>query len=433
MSEVPNDALHEPADGVARHAAAVALAANTEFAGSEKVSPELPEKIGEYFDNRITTPYIVRTEEAARDLQRYKDTFTETAVEVFGSRATDASGEYNPRLSELASILTSVDHNADVYYGKDDVIGIFRAVAHEIFDDPETKQQLAGDTVRPHAVIQTRAAEVTSVDREVSLPLVKDESGVWRVANNKEYGNTKDFKPLEVLRQDNADKRGYGKYRFRQPTYTRTPDALHAKKVANEWYTSEWYQDPNYWSAQVRGALAATAATANMELADIDASVMFVTEGGVFKGTATEGTDMDTSCWVSCNSPADFAEAHERITRQLADCLDSIPFDTKRGSGLEITPSLFDRSTGQQYHRNDNGEFKVLKSVNVIDDNFVTRVRQHEKGVMVTTAEGMTLFRKPKTHDNKNDVYISITPSGAVQQIVEPIVPPRTFAVNTDT
>lgn len=432
MSEIQSPVFQKPTVDIEHHAASVALTTYTEHVSSGEALPELREKIGEYFDTHITSPFTVRTEGAVDGLQRYKGIFTNTAIEVFGPRATDATSEYNSRLGELTNILTSIDHNAGVYYEKDDVDGIFTAVAHEIFDDPAAKHQLASDAAEAYSVIQMRATEVTSIDREVSLPLLKDESGNWRVVGNQEYDNIADFKPLEVLRQDNTDKAGYGKYRFRQPIYTRSPDAMHAKEVGDGWYTSEWYQDPNYWSAQIRDVLNATVAHISRQVEQMGASVTFVTEGGVFKGTATEGTDVDTSCLVSCNSPADFAEAYEGITSQLNDCLGAIPFDVKRGPGFDITPTFFDKSTGQQYYRNDSGEFKVLNNTGTVDGNLITQVRRHEKGVMITTADGITLFRKPKSYDNKSSVDISISPNGTVRQVSRPLTSPRPATADTN-
>lgn len=427
--------IHEtPPSEAARLAASAAVSASVEIPRhNEGQSAELHTKIGDYFDTHMTTPYAVITHEAESDVRQHRDIFTQTAAELFGARSIEQGGGHNPRLAELVNILASVDHNAGVYYEKDDVAGVFTAIAHELFDDPTVKQQLGGDTVRPKKVIQARAEEVTSINAERSLPLIKDESGQWRTVGDQEYSGVDDFKPLEVLRQDNADKGGYNKYRFRQPTYTRTPDTIHAKQTREGWYTSDWYQDPNYWSAQIREALVSTAASVNEQLAGTNASAMFVTEGGVFKGTATEWTDVDTNCWISCESPDLFEDAYQKVSPQLTECLDSLPFKTKRGKGSDIWPTFFDRTTGREYYRKDNGEFAVLKDNGIVDGKFVTQLRRHEKGLMVTTADGATLFRRPDSDSKDVGTYVSISPDGVVQKVAEPVVQPRATASRVDS
>jgi hypothetical protein len=381
---------------------------------------ELHTKIGEYFDASVTHPYVTASEEATNRMQRHKDAFAGIAMELFGQSLFSERNDHdsNPRLSELADILTSVDHNAGVYYAQDDVQGIFSTVARKVFED----DQQTGHVSSTFHEVNQRASKVTSVDHEQPLSLIKDDDTGWRLAGS-EYDAQDDFAPLEVIRQDNADKRGWGKYRFRQPMYTRQPDEVHTKQVEEGWYTSDWYKEPNYWSASIREAMHSSAVDAESQLGALDASVVFVTEGGVFKGTATAETDLDTKCIVTCRSVTDFAEVYDIMDGHIARNMSTVPFKTKRD---DMQHAYFDRATGIYYERNQEGVFKVSEATHLKDDLFIDSVRQHEKGLLVTTANTSTLFREPVEYDSKADAYVSINVrTGRVEQTDAPAPKPK--------
>jgi hypothetical protein len=141
------------------------------------------------------------------------------------------------------------------YYGDDDVEGIFEALGNQIVGDELFQDALLGleasDSDGLRIVIKERLKKFMSVDGGVSLALTKDRSGVWKAVDYDQIDlQTDEFKPLEVIRQDNDDKGGQSKYRFRMPTYTRNPDDLHDVKVSDGWYTSDWVREPNYWSGK---------------------------------------------------------------------------------------------------------------------------------------------------------------------------------------
>lgn len=370
-----------------------------------------------YFEAYVAKRVSETNTDASERLQEYKSLFSHTAATLFEGSLREGE-ESNPFLNELGSILTSLDHNAGVYYSKDDIKGIFGAVARGIFDEVETKRQVEDGGQPLDSILDSRVETVTSLNHETSLPLVKDKSGAWRVADAREYEQGEDFTPLEVLRVDNVDKGGWNKYRFRAPTYTHTPNAEYSKQVADGWYTSEWYQDPNYWSAQVRDAIAHAAHEIGEQLVNTDTSVMFVTEGGVFKGASTAGTDLDTECRIVCSSPVSFEQAYQVVSQELAIRGKDVPFHLK-GEGMSGIRSVFyDRSSGRCFYRDDAGEYRSFHAETIEGGVMTDPLGKHEKGVMVTTADHTVLYRKPKEFDNKEVIHIAIsTDSGEVRRI----------------
>lgn len=347
-------------------------------------------------------------------LGKYKDVFITTATRLFSDNILKGVGsiEHNPPLSELGSILTSLDHNAGVYYAEEDVADIFRVVAEEIFDE-DTKKQLSEGDVALTEMIDARTKAVSSVDSETALPLVKNEAGAWKVADAQEYGQADSFTALEVLRQDNADKVGWNKYRFRTSTYTRRQDTLHTKQVAEDWYTSEWYKEPNYWSATIRDVIAGAAKDINERLTGSNTSITFITEGGVFKGTSTAGTDIDTHCNIVCDSKAQFDKAYQSVRSSLLDRAASIPFSLKGEGILDIFPVFYDRSSGDGFRRTEGGEYEVFKEDAISSGEIVERVRKTEKGILVTAPGTVALFNKPSAFD-KREVYVAVSDSSGV-------------------
>lgn len=416
-------ALELAASGLARAAQQATATTESKGGSGENVSDRRAD-IAAFYDRLIATPSM-RSPDGAENLEKYKGAYTDLATSLFDGdllgKKEAYERDYNPLLSELGSILASLDHNAGVYYASEDVESLFGAIAHGIFDDEPTKKQLSDidptDTQALRDVIEARFKAVSSVNKETALALVRSE-GEWKVADAREYSQAEDFVPLEALRQDNADKSGWSKYRFRAPTYTRQRTDAHHKEVADGWYASEWHEEPNYWSAQVRETLAVAAREIGEQLKGSSASVVFVAEGGVFKGTATAGTDLDTDCKIICDSKEEFEQTYQVVSRDLSDRVDALPFGVKKTDTPSISISFYDRSSGIAYYRDGDGVYRGLRTDALEDGEVVDEVvRRHEKGVFVATPQQVTLFRKPKELDNKGEVGTAISiDSGEVRQ-----------------
>lgn len=326
--------------------------------------------------------------------------------------------EYNPILIELGSIMASIDHNAGIYYSSDEVDQLFEVMANHILDDDSLKDKLqqatvAGSTAEMDKAFKDRITGLVSLDREQSLAVVNSETG-WRVADGREYDGLQDFSPLEIIRQDNPDKSGWNKYRFRQADYTRQQDELHSQQVADGWFASNWIDQPNYWSGRIRNVLTEVAAEAAGRLQITGTDMIMITEGGVLKGTSTSGTDIDTSCIVIGDLSTSFGNAQKILQDVFIEKKDSLPFHLKKDQNLD--PVFCDRSTGQTYNYNPKtGNYWAYSSNRLQEGRYVFNIRTNEKGIGLTGSEGFKTYKKPAGQDPNLPVYVSVdVASGSV-------------------
>ncbi len=246
-----------------------------------------------------------------------------------------------------------------------------------------------------------RGRNTFSLGREKTLPLVKDEDGSWRAADEREFESGHDFMPLEVIRQDNADKSGWSKYRFRKPIYTPQADDMHDHPMADGWYTSHWQKEPNYWSSQFRAALSEGMTEVETQLQGKSVDLVLVTEGGIAKGTSTSGTDLDTRCIILGDSPSDFENAYLTTSPIFADKIAALPFAIKKGEGMWF--SYFERSTGKRYFSDSPGIYSVSNHEQLFEGNFVLQVSANEK-------LGITKFAGFQPHESTPhaDEFVSL-------------------------
>jgi len=311
---------------------------------------------------------------------------------------------YNPILLEFAGLLTAVDHNSGVYYEANEVGDIFTTISDYVIASKHYRQELASlDDQNVQAVgqiIRAQLSDLMSIDGDRSLALIKSGDGSWETVGPDQYDAADDFSPLEITRQDNDDKAGKNKYRFRSPIYTRNRDIRHQKQVGDGWYTSEWHEDPSFWSTQLRNMLLLTASDVAEDLGVSGSTMIFITEGGVLKGTSTIGTDIDTSCIISCDSKDKFSNVNEIVRQAFGKRLREVQFYVKESG---VRPIFFDSSSHEMYWRSDDGRFVNAKNTEVTETGSIHRsVRMHEKGVLVTTKDGQSQYIKPKDAQGKS-------------------------------
>lgn len=386
-----------------------------------------PQQIIEgFFDRYMLNPHRGRTSADTEHLATYQKVFTDFLIETFDPefimKDYFPGQDYYPIAGEFLGMLASIDHNTGVYFSRDEAPEIFLAVTNHVVGDKSFKQRAEDATdskeIRTlNRLVKSRLVETMSVENEITIPLVKGNDGHWRVVDENELNSGADFRPLEVIRQDNDDKGGWNKYRFRQPIYTRTKDETHTHEVAEGWYTSEWYTEPNYWSTELRHMLVGAAQAIDDELRALNAHTVMTTEGGIFKGTSTEGTDTDTGCIISCSTPADFDQAFIAADKIFGTSFKNLPFSTKNDG---VSLRFFDRSKGQLYSRFDSGEYVASSYGEIFEGEYVFRIRKNEKGIGVTTSTGFYPYRKSGLTENDGAIHVSVNlETGATKQLSE--------------
>ncbi|TXG78131.1 hypothetical protein E6P97_00325 [Patescibacteria group bacterium] len=376
--------------------------------------------LGAYFDRYMANPHFGRMADDPEKMVAYRDMFTGFLTTAFNpdliAQKPWPDQDFYPAVNEFAGMLASIHHNAGVYYGAADVPGIFLAVANDVVDDELFQQDMGTVTTGRDAIglsgaLRSCLKRKMSIDSETVLALVKAEDGQWVALEKADVGEPDKISPLEVIRQDNDDKEGWNKYRFRQPVYVRSKDEAHPREVADGWYASEWHMDPNYWSAELRNMLVTTAEDIDDRLEGIGAHVVMITEGGILKGTSTTETDMDTECIVVCDSTEDFVRAGKVAATVFAASFAGLPFPTKHG---EISPRFFDRSDGKIYFCREEGEYSASKFGEIFKGRYVFGVRKNEKGVGVTTSRGFSPHRKSKEADVMH-IFVDLESGGVAQ------------------
>lgn len=382
--------------------------------GDEKLINAM--KLSSYTAKYMTNPYRGNLATDAGKAEKYSSALCDFAVRHLDlnllMQDRYSSQEYNPVLDELGGLITSFDHNAGIYYEADDVIELFEVIAGSLVKNPDTQEKLrlaseSGNVKDFDSAFKDRVEQSFSLDRNVTMAVIKDEEGEWRVVDEREYGSNEDFAPLEIIRQDNADKAGDKKYRFRSTAYTRHQDELHDKEVADGWYTSDWIDEPTYWAKQIRHTLVNGLAAIAEQLDGSGIDLALITEGGVLKGTSTAGTDLDTTCLVLADSETDFDTAYEALAPTFKNELGKLPFNLKNDEG--VGSYFMNRTTGRIYFRNSSsGEYMESDWDMLFDGNYIFEIRKHEKGVGVTTQRGFLPFKKPKTVGTDDRAYASI-------------------------
>lgn len=340
-------------------------------------------------------------------------------------RLMEADMERNPLVEELFSIYASVSHNAGPYYQEHDVPAISLALAEQIFptemladvravlDEAETfeyskqdfeYQKLMGflpekRSQKPHKIgkiIQTRMKAICSMDTNRAIPLILDPDGfiVW----DQSTATGQSQQVMEWIRQDNADKFGANKYRVRSTTYTRTDSG---------WASTDWIDQPNYWATELRERLQYVSEELHQKFPDFD--VILVTEGGVFKGTVTPGTDIDTACYVVGNV-ADFPEVSRQLEQSYASMVNSLPFPVKEVE--RFRPRYKDRASGKEYWERSPGEFVEDSMPEYIDGTIRYVVRQNEQGILVFSRGEARKYRKPPQLSGKGWYLKLALPTG---------------------
>lgn len=382
----------------------------------ESLAPADTSMVEGYFDRFMSNPSWGNLEGDETRHNHLRSVFTGLVADHFDldvlMKERYPGHDRNPILGELAGIMASIDHNAGVYYSAEDTADLFTVIAGHMLEGDELRQRLqqATETGNVHDMdmaVRQRVGEVSSIDHAVSLAVVKDESGQWRVADEREFTGKSDFEPLQIIRQDNPDKGGWNKFRVRQSAYTRTKDELHTQQVGDGWFASDWIEEPNYWAAQLRAAIADGAFDAVEKLQTTGTSVLFVTEGGVLKGTATPGTDVDTTCVVIGDLSNNFGDAQTIIEGIFTEKFANVPFVLKKGE--EIRPVFFDRSSDEAYYLNpETGKYWASGRRELVDGRYIYQIRDNEKGIGVTGAHGFIPYKKPTAENTDSSVDVSI-------------------------
>lgn len=375
--------------------------------------------LGAYFDRYMANPHFGRMSDDPEKMTEYRDVFTDFLITAFDpdliAQKPWPNQDYYPAASEFAGMLASMYHNAGVYYPDAEVSEIFLVVANEIVNDELLQQEIqtiSGDAVELNRILRSCMVRKMSVDTETALALFRGEDGHWAVLDTVDIGERSDINPLEVIRQDNDDKGGWNKYRFRQPVYVRSKDEAHPREAADGWYTSEWYAEPNYWSAELRNMFVTAVEDIDDRLEEIGAHAVMVTNGGILKGTSTAETDTDTECIVVCSSIDDFTQADKMTAGIFEVSFAGLPFSTKE-SGIGFR--FFDKSEGKIYFHRSEGEYSASTFGEIFKGGYIFRVGKNEKGVGITTRHGFSPYRKPKVD---GDMYVSIDlESGNVTQL----------------
>jgi hypothetical protein len=358
--------------------------------------PEVIAIANRFFDNFMHTSSSGQMEtNSPQTTEDYKRTFAETANNCFKKAITYHAfpeGEDNPLLNELVSLLASLDHNKDIYYSELDVPALFQTIASTYFGGDQLQARLLaipqGDTTKIVQVLDAQEKQFASIKDKKSTCLRRRDETQWEIVDASSLiDHNEASNVIEMTRQDNPDKHGWNKYRFREGN------------------TLPWEQEPNYWSSVLRDMIADTARETQDQI-PVDTDIVFVTEGGIYKGTSTANTDLDTSCYIFCDSPDDFEASFQAVNKVSTEAIGNLPFQVK-GSAIGYT--FYSRSTNTFYWRSlDTEEYREDDTV-INDDRIPYFIKRNEQGILLTKNERQILYQKPE-QGNQKMMFIVIDP-----------------------
>lgn len=356
------------------------LAIKTEELGRQAIddyqeTEEVIEKTADIAETPIDVPEakkIVEAENSEKIVEEFcdkkevkpehRERFLLTAEKLFGELVARCNYKYSeknvyhPLLNELNSILASIQHNSGVNYEDEDVLQIFEVLSEELLRDlsgvvkPLLKpDKPLNESYEIKLAIDEQIQLICSESEDRSITIEKGQE--WKKVSQKESPEPKGNR-LEFIRKDAQDKADWRKYRVR--------------KVDSK-DSQSWEKSPNYWSKELRDMLIDISTTAEEQ----ELNIMLVSEGGIYKGTSTAGTDLDTHCFIFCAE-----EERDQVRAELEKIY------TQRQSRLPFKVS-------DQAHLWYSGEDENTREVSF-------ELRRPEKGITIIKNGELNLYKKPE-------------------------------------
>ncbi len=389
-------------------------------------SPFTQQLIRKVFSENTIGRFAEFTHHSPAQLQTYEQAFDQTLTGILSVAPKDLlqkQSDIELIARECFDILASVDWNKDVYYKSDDVLPIFSTISRHLFtpekltmllrkmrynSEIQKSYGMIGNFPSNKVILENEIQKVTTIQDEKSLGLIKTDDA-WEIASSEYLHELKQVRQgvLEWVRQDNPDKVGKKKYRVRRTVYTQIPDDLHDDEFIQGWYKSKWNIEPNFWSTQIRDLISQVAQTSQRSVAGTTSAV-FITEGGAFKGTSTSETDIDTTCLVACDSPAEFFKAFTTISQIFSEKREKLPFGIVDNEPLRF---LFCNTYSHDvYSALPDGTIRQLKYDKMNERGMLPyTLRAGEPGVVITSQTGTQIL--PKDDSIKNEevkVFVSL-------------------------
>ena len=262
---------------------------------------------------------------------------------------------WHPLLAELFSTYSSFLSQAGEYYSSEDA-GILYALAIRHIESSEFIRRMRTSDVRGE--FKARYRRNYNVDNPIAMVRI---SGGYELFDKEKTPRTESFKVLEFANKENPDKLGAKLFRVRETTYSsqKPADALRTREPAEGLYAPDWTNDPSVWTARVRDSIIELIG----KLRDEGIQSMAIGEGGIFKGTMVNGTDLDTNLFI-------VGEPDEQIRQRIEASFSSIL--EAKGVKLSEAPRLV---------------FIAPDSETVSYE-----IRRDERGVFIVTPTGQTSF-----------------------------------------
>ncbi|MBU3759575.1 MAG: hypothetical protein FGM27_06550 [Candidatus Omnitrophica bacterium] len=262
---------------------------------------------------------------------------------------------WHPLLAELFSTYSSFLSQAGEYYSSEDA-GILYALAIRHIESSEFIQRMRTSDVRGE--FKARYRRNYNVDNPIAMVRI---SGGYELFDKEKTPRAESFKVLEFANKENPDKLGAKLFRVRETTYSsqKPADALRTREPAEGLYAPDWTNDPSVWTARVRDSIVELIGKLRAE----GIQSMAIGEGGIFKGTMVNDTDLDTNLFI-------VGEPDEPIRQRIEASFSSIL--EAKGVKLSEAPRLV---------------FIAPDSETVSYE-----IRRDERGVFIVTPTGQTSF-----------------------------------------
>ncbi|MCA9408424.1 MAG: hypothetical protein KC733_07030, partial [Candidatus Omnitrophica bacterium] len=275
--------------------------------------------------------------------------------------SSENSAPWNHVLSELYSVYASVYHNQGPLYSQQEVPYIAETILKELANKDILKNLTVKES-RGYDFMKRLRKEI-NVENPVAFVRLEDGKLV-PFTEIQTLLKENNLKVIEFASKENLDKSGSMQYRVREVSYLneKNKDLPSLVDAQGGYLKQNWPEAPSPWTANLRQVLAETAFWLKTE----NPNFVFVSEGGLYKGTMTEGTDIDTTLYIQGNEDPVLREKIENVFNQKMN------------------------ERNLKFKRNSS--FIRFVDKNIPEITFA--IREKEKGLLVTTPEGQQLIEK---------------------------------------
>ena len=297
----------------------------------------------------------------------------------FWHRYEESGYSVNMIMREFFGAYASVIHNSGPLYNETESPVVAQLIIDELSKLPAFENAKVPKNASDYTGFKTAEARAQSNYKNPIKLIRKPDGTIVTLDTAMDLLNSEDeLKVLEFCTKENLDKGGQKQYRVREVSYHKSlppelenPQTTQADDI--EFFKADWHQKPTEWTKRFRKSLR----DLSVYIESLEIEAVVVTEGGGFKGTMTNDTDIDTYVHIIGEETEDIKT---KIQKEFDELNKQNNFDTHEGLRFK-------------FHTPDNP--------------IIAEIRKHERGILVTK-DTEQIPVKRSLEDDKSVEYVSL-------------------------